>query len=166
MKSNAQKLISAQQGASDIKTNVVAAEEGRDTNALTAPALKGLKETKNRISKRLHTVVGVRPFAGILATIAHDMFIDLEPGRNWKSSLKESGWFAPDGSLSQRGMHYLDRNVGLTLHETYRRMVSDDDRNLLAQVFDLECCMYLMTEWAADELAEGKTTTERTDSIE
>ena len=53
-------------------------------------------------------------------------------------------------------MHYLDRNVDITIHETYRTVVSDYDRSVLAQVFDKECCTYFMLEFAAAKLAREK----------
>ncbi len=122
------------------------------TSAQKGASDKDQKEMLNRIRQRLRKIVGAGLYFDILEFTANDMFIVLR-GRNWKANLDESGLFTADGSLSQRGMRYLDRNIDITIHETYRTVVTDYDRELLAQVFDKECCMYFLNERAADKLA-------------
>src|ERR1035441_9023630 len=107
MKSNKQGP-SAPQGASDAGTNVVAAGDARDKNALTTPPRKSRRRMQNRIWKRLSEAVDLNPYFETLRAAVDHMLNDVERGNNGKVSLTESDLFSSDGSLTNLGYNYVE----------------------------------------------------------
>src|ERR1035441_4229911 len=144
MKPSKRKHKSAPQGASNKVTNVVAAGDGRDKNALTTPPRKSRRRMQNRIWKRLREAVDLNPYFETLRAAVDHMLNDVERGNNGKVSLTESDLFSSDGSLTNLGYNYVEE-----AYESIGDLLDwSDTLTGLAAVLDKECFTFFMIERA------------------
>jgi hypothetical protein len=142
---------SAQQGASDTTTSVVAVGDGHDANAITIPSRKDRIKMLKRIWKRLDQEVGTGPLFDILGAVADRMLDDLERGNTGKGNPTESDWFAPDGSLTDSGWSYVQEAVDEVISSDLVDWC--DTITGLAAVLDKKCLTYFKIERAAEKRA-------------
>ena len=152
---------SAPQGASDKVTNIVAAGDCRDTNALTTPPRKSRQRMQNRIWKRLSENVDLEPYFEILQDAVGHMLNDIERGNNGKVSLTESDLFASNGHLTEAGHNYVEE----AFESIGDRIDWSNTLSGLTTVLDKECFVHFLIERAAAKKAEETQTPKRTGSI-